>query len=157
MDKGAVFCSDRLTFRGISRDDAELIVEWRSEPENYKNFFSGRAITLEEHLAWFNKYLLDNTRFDFVIIDENGLKIGTVGISAYDGVSCEINYIIGEKAARGKGYAQEAVSAVTRLAFDDLGVERVYARILAGNCASAHVAEGAGYELYEWVYRCERH
>ncbi|MBQ2681367.1 MAG: GNAT family N-acetyltransferase [Eggerthellaceae bacterium] len=155
MDKFTQIESKRLVYRGITRDDADAIVKWRSNPANYRNFFSGRAITLEEHLAWFERYLDDETRYDFMIFDAEGQRIGTVGISELCDESCEVNYMIGELSARGKGYAREAVEAISRFAVVELGVKHVDARILAGNDASIRVAQSAGYELYELVYRFE--
>lgn len=44
----------------------------------------------------------------------------------------------------GKGYATEAVHRVLHLAFDDLGLRRVVARIDAENVASARLAARLG-------------
>ena len=38
LSKTYSFSSERLTYRGITRDDAQRIVEWRNDPENYENF-----------------------------------------------------------------------------------------------------------------------
>lgn len=156
MDNNSRFASDRLTFRGIRREDAPLIVEWRSDPENYRFFLNPRPITIEQHLSWFERYLKDETRYDFLVFDEKKDPIGVVGLSNITKDSCEVNYIIGARNARGRGFASEAVEAMTRIAFDELGVDSVFARILVGNEASEHVARKAGYEEFEHVYRISR-
>lgn len=152
MKKDSVYHSSRLTFRGISLDDAEDIVRWRSAPANYKNFFNAKPLTMESHLNWFAKYLEDPSRFDFVILDLDGLLIGTIGLSNITPEECEISYLIGETVARGKGYATEAINALTEVAFSELGVQRVVARILPENEASIRTIKKADYSLQELVY-----
>lgn len=156
LGKDYAFRSERLSYRGIAKEDAEIIVGWRSDPDNYNNFFNQRPITLEEHLTWFSNYLGDMTRYDFMILDETNARIGTVGLSDISAYACEISYMIGAKAARGKGFAKEAVRAATRLAFSKFGVTHVDARILPGNHASVKVVEGCGYAEAERVFRIER-
>lgn len=155
VDKGASFSSERLRFRGIAREDAELIVSWRSDPENLVNFFNTRPPTLESHLAWFEGYLKDPSRLDLMILDDEGRRIGTVTLSAIGSGSCEVGYLVGDRAARGKGYAAEAVRAACRYAFDALGLDRVDARIKPGNLASERVAAAVGFEERERVYSLE--
>ena len=156
MDKSSCYVSNRLAFRGIRKEDAPLIVEWRGDPDNYRFFLNPHPITIEEHLAWFERYLEDEARYDFLILDENRTPIGVVGLSNITADSCEVNYIVGAKEARGRGFASEAVEAMTRIAFDELGVESVFARILVGYEASEHVVRKAGYEEFERVFRVSR-
>ncbi len=153
MNKDSVYKSERLELRGIALEDAETIVRWRSDPANYKNFFDQHPLTMDEHLAWFDRYLIDDTRFDFMIIDSEGTRIGTVGLSAINHESCEISYMIGNVEARGKGLATEVVETMSNIAFEELGVQKVWARILSHNVASARVIEGGGFEETERVYQ----
>ena len=153
MDKDMTFKSERLFFRGLAEDDAEDVVAWRSDPENYRYFLSSRAISVGEHREWFQRYLGMGNRFDFVIVDSDGEKVGTCGLSNIDEESCEISYMIGAKSKRGLGYAKEAVDRLTRLAFEKLGVKCVEARVIAGNTASMAVLTGVGYSECERVFR----
>lgn len=154
LSKHYAFSSERLSYRGIAEADAKLIVSWRSEPDNARNFF-GTPPTLESHLEWFRRYLADASRYDFMIFDPDGARIGTVSLSGINGESCEVGYMIGDKSARGRGYATEAVRAATQLAFDELGIRCVDARIKVGNTASERVAAGGGFREYEHVWRLE--
>lgn len=154
LSKCHAFSSERLSYRGIEALDAELIVAWRSDPDNARYFF-GAPPTLESHLEWFRSYLDDPTRYDFMILDPNGTRVGTVSLSGIDGESCEVGYMIGDGSARGKGYATEAVRAVTRLAFDELGIRHVDARIRVGNVASEKVASGGGFREHEHIWRLD--
>jgi len=57
--------------------------------------------------------------------------------------SGEIGYVF-SPAQRGTGYAAEAAHAVLHLAFDDLGLHRVVARVDARNTASARLVTRVG-------------
>ena len=116
LTKDYSFESARLRYRGIERRDAEDIVRWRSDPANYRNFFNARPITMEDHLAWFDGYLKDTKRYDFLIETPDGKPVGTCGLSAIDESGCEISYMIGDVGSRGKGYATEALRALTEVA-----------------------------------------
>ena len=144
MNKDVSYRSARLLLRGIRREDAAKIVHWRSDPDNYRTFFDARPITMEEHLTWFERYLVDDARYDFMIFNEDGQPIGTAGLSSITDDSCEVSYMIGEKAERGKGYATEAVRLLTDVALRELGVKRVVARVRPENEASARVVIGGG-------------
>lgn len=152
MDKDFSFESERLRFRGIRESDAETIVAWRSDPANYRFFFNAKPITLEEHLAWFDRYLGDLTRYDFMMMGEGDEPIGTAGLSSIASGSCEISYMIGDVEARGKGYAKETVRRLTEVAFNELGVEEVVARVVPGNDASVAVLMGSGFAEVERVF-----
>ena len=155
LDKGYRFESERLSFRGIAVEDAETIVGWRNEPKNYKNFLNAKPITLESHLAWFRRYLNDSSRYDFMIF-ESGKPIGTCGLSAIVDKSCEANIMIGDVSCRGKGYATEACKAITEVAFDELGVDRVVAHILPHNTASIKMFQSCGFFESERIFTKER-
>ena len=156
LTKDYRFESARLRFRGVEERDAADIVRWRSDPANYRNFLDAHPITLEEHLAWFARYLGDPTRYDFVMEDASGKAIGTCGLSGISGEGCEASYMVGDVSARGKGYATEALRAITGVAFRELDVTHVDARVLAHNEASSKVALGGGFSEHERVYRIER-
>lgn len=155
MDKNYSFKSERLVFRGITREDADAIVAWRSNPANYKNFLNAKPITKEDHLKWFEGYLANPARFDFLILESDEKPIGTCALSDITEDSCEISYMIGDESCRGKGYAKEAVRALTKVAFEELGVKEIIARILTHNEASMHVVLGSGFSEYERIYRIE--
>lgn len=152
LSKDFVFSSQRLRFHGIRKEDAELIVSWRNDPDNYRNFLNAKPITLESHLKWFEGYLDDDTRFDFIIEDSSGTPIGTCGLSEISESGCEISYMIGALDARGKGYATEAIKALSELAFRELGVPVIEARILSHNVASRKAVEKCGFCEHNGVY-----
>ncbi len=57
----------------------------------------------------------------------------------------DVSYFIGERDEWGKGYASEAIAAVTWFAFTILDLHRVQAGVYAENAGSARALEKAGY------------
>lgn len=75
--------------------------------------------------------------------------VGGVGLMLQEDVqriSAEIGYWLGVS-AWGRGIASDAVKATTAYAFDELGLERVFAVANTRNKASARVLEKCGYLL----------
>lgn len=85
----------------------------------------------------------------FWCIEVGGEAGGGIGLSPGQDVerfSAELGYWLGE-AFWGRGNVTEAVAAVTRHAFETMGLHRVFALPYAHNEASARVLEKCGYRL----------
>lgn len=90
------------------------------------------------------------TRADFRyhMFDASGRMVGSTGLHRIKWAvpRFEIGYWL-RTDATGHGYASEAVRALTRVAFEQLGARRVDIRCDERNLASAAVAERCGYTL----------
>ena len=78
-----------------------------------------------------------------------GEAIGGIGLERFDDVhrgTAEIGYWLGA-AHWGRGYATDAVRALTAYGFETLGLERIQAGVYEWNPASARVLLKAGYIL----------
>ena len=85
----------------------------------------------------------------------DGQAVGGISLDVGEDVerlSAELGYWLGEP-YWGRGIMSDAVAVVTRYAFDDLGLIRVFALPFAHNAASCRVLEKAGYHR-EGVMRC---
>lgn len=84
------------------------------------------------------------TSFGIVV---DGEAVGGIGLEPGEDIArrtAEIGYWLGRR-FWGRGITTDAVRAVTRHAFDALGLHRVFAVPFAHNAASARVLEKAGY------------
>ncbi len=68
--------------------------------------------------------------------------------------SADLGLIIGRRSAWGKGYGTEAIALVTRYAFEELGLNKLWAGMYAENLGSYHAFIKAGYRE---VGRFRRH
>lgn len=155
-DKNACFESDRLLYRGITWEDAAQIVAWRSNGQIIRFFRSKIPLTMETHLAWFEKYRDDATRFDFMVTEKaSGRKTGIAGLQNLCGESVDVSYFI-DPLSQGRGFGTEAIRAISAYAFEHFKLKKLEAVILTGNCASQKAAEQAGFLLYSQTYRLEK-
>ncbi len=78
-------------------------------------------------------------------VDIGGKVVGGIGLNKIDGHKAEIGCWLGEK-YWSRGIMTEAIKMVTRYAFDQLKLKRVYACVFPFNKASRRVMEKAGYK-----------
>ena len=88
-----------------------------------------------------------NQPINFAIRDDSDGLIGGIGFHDFQtGHRAELGYWIG-KAYWGQGIMTEAVKALTRYGFEELGLVRVYAHVFTHNHRSAKVLQKAGFSL----------
>ncbi|MFB6618086.1 GNAT family N-acetyltransferase [Streptomyces sp. NPDC056367] len=101
----------------------------------------------------------DDTGYSFAVrLGEGGPLVAAVGVHVHEAFG-EKSYEIGYWAAkehRGRGYMTEAVTAVARWAFTELGAVRLEWRAEVGNAGSRAVAEKAGFRM-EGLLRASLH
>jgi RimJ/RimL family protein N-acetyltransferase len=78
-------------------------------------------------------------------IEVEGEFIGGIGLHKKMEHCFDVGYWISEK-HWGKGYATDALNTITKLAFDELKIDRIQAFVFEGNEASEKVLEKCGYE-----------
>ncbi len=147
--------TDRFSLRRSQPEDAEIISDYRRDPEvNRQQGWErtdpdGVRMEIEEMAArapgepggW----------VQFTVVERaTGRVVGDVGLSPADGEPgvIKVGYTIAP-AFQGRGFATEAVGALVRYAFDVLGADVVRAYASAENVASIRVAEKVGMRLEE--------
>ena len=151
MNKCESFESERLLYREINEQDADLIVKWRSNPEVFRFFRNPIPITHENHKRWYeNSYLNDMSRYDYIMSEkDSNLRIGCVGASNINNSdkSFEIFYFIGELGFQGRGLACEAVAALVEKMYYK-GNEITYAEIHRENIASIKIIQKLHFSVH---------
>jgi RimJ/RimL family protein N-acetyltransferase len=141
FDKNLKLETPRLLLRGITINDADKLVEWRSREDVYKWCNNARPITMKEHLAWFERYLANSSEIRLVIVEKaNNEKIGVVG-GEYINEKFVLMYLMGEDNYRGRGYVTEALRALISM----IVPTTVVAEVRAGNDASIRLLEKLGF------------
>jgi RimJ/RimL family protein N-acetyltransferase len=82
-----------------------------------------------------------------IMVCESGQHIGGTSLEKiqWRTRNAECGLTLGEKSAWGKGYAAEAGALVTRYAFRELNLEKVWATVMGDNDASRKTLEKLGY------------
>ena len=138
--------TERLWLRQIDESDTETVVRLRSDPAVYRYFASPHRLTNAEHLAWYRgSYRSNDNRIDWIAVEDiTGRVVGLYG--AKRNASCvEVSYLTAPD-AQGRGYAAEAVSAVSDWAKRMWQANSAIAVIHAENASSIRFAERLGFE-----------
>ena len=160
--------TERLLLRKMRLDDARAMFAYASDPEvtRYVLFETHRSI--EDSRAFLRYAEEGYERGDFggwgVVLKDSGAFVGTCGVDygyAPEHARAELGYVLSRE-HWGKGLIPEAVRAVIRFGFGRMELNRIQARCMAENTASARVMEKAGmtyegtlreHELIKGAYR----
>ena len=96
----------------------------------------------------------DFRRYYTFAIRQDGVLYGLLHMDDVDWVNghAEIGIAITEPEARGKGIASKAIRVMLRYAFEELGLNRITARIIDGNLPSMQLFKSLGF-VHEGVFR----
>ncbi len=140
---------DNIYLRPMTEDDTDLIVCWRNKP-SVRNYFIYQApFTREGHLHWLHEVVEKGCAAQMMICDkETDKPVGSVYIRDIDHTHHKGEYgiFIGEEEARGKGIGTLAAKKMIQYGFEELGLHRIYLRVLAGNEQAVRSYEKAGFE-----------
>ncbi len=130
--------------------DEESLVEHANNPKIWRNMRDRfpHPYTMEDASEWVRLAGGESPQTNFAIVVD-GKAAGGIGLILKEDISrcsAEIGYWLGE-ALWGRGIVTEAVRALTRWAFDNFGLNRIYAGVLEWNPASMRVLEKAGYQF----------
>jgi RimJ/RimL family protein N-acetyltransferase len=98
-----LFQENSIYVTTIDKDDLELVLAWRSNPDIYRYFRQQDGpLHWQEHKEWFNSQ--DNDRYDFIIHYQNR-RIGVVSLNRDD----EVGILLGDYSARRQGIATQVL------------------------------------------------
>jgi RimJ/RimL family protein N-acetyltransferase len=141
---------DSCVLRNWNSSDVESLVE---NANNYNIAISMRDLfpypyTLEDGKSWI-KITSSQEKNCFLAITLDDVAVGGVGLNLgedIERISAEIGYWLGEK-YWGKGITSSALKGIVEYGFNDLGLERIFAKPLEHNTASRRVLEKNSFKL----------
>lgn len=151
MNKALQFESENLLYRGITEEDAAQLVKWRSDKHIIEFFQNPTPLTMEQHLKWFQNYMNDVTRFDFIVKCKfDNLDIGFMGINQINEAekTCFINYTIADTRYRCRGYASESVNSLCKYYKNNRKLDCFYSLVHQKNFPSQKVMAKLKFEKY---------
>jgi RimJ/RimL family protein N-acetyltransferase len=141
----------RLRLRPLDPADADAVVAYRSRSEvcRYVPFEPMDRETIARHITgrWARQQI--TTEGDSLFLGVELVSVGqvtgdvTLWFQSAEHRGGEVGWVFNPDHS-GQGYATEAVHAVLHLAFDQLGLHRVVARVDARNDASLRLAARVG-------------
>ncbi len=130
----------------VERGDGERLFLWRREPE-VERWMCGRAAeSWDEHERWLDGFLANPDTRGW-IIRSRGQPVGLLTLKGLSGCDrcAQWGWYIGEAQARGRGVGRAAQALGLDLAFDELGLHKVAAEVLADNEVALKAQASAGF------------
>ena len=149
--------TERLVLRKMKPEDAGGVFAYASDPEVSRYVLWETHRTVEDSRAFLD---LVGRRYETggepewgMVYKGDGRFVGSCGFVAWDPehARAEMGYVL-HRGYWGRGLVPEAVRAMIRFGFERMDLNRVEARCLAENAASARVMEKAGM-AYEGTLR----
>ena len=140
---------NELYLRKIEYSDTDDIIRWRNQDEIRKFFIYQQLITKEEHITWLEDNIATRKTEQFIIVDKKKEhSIGSVYLRDvdYKNKKAELGIFIGEISYLGKGYGSKAAKIILKYGFNELGLNKVFLRVLADNSRAIRSYEKVGFQ-----------
>ncbi len=135
---------ERLRLRRASEGDCELLFAWANDRETRKNSFRTENIEFEEHAAWFERKMHEDSCQMFILLCAEK-EAGQIRLDWQDGQDVAgISYVIAPE-YRGMGLGSEILRLVEPFACGKV----LQGRVRRENVASAKCFEKNGYLMAE--------
>lgn len=145
-----MYRSKSLTLRAIESDDLSLMHAFVNDRETMRGAFAGMLYPSSMNDE--SRYLdgqssYTHGEYQFAIELNDGTLIGRCGFVKVDWKNrwAELAILIGEKAARGKGFGTEAVDLLCRFGFDELNLHKIKASVMDFNTSAIRCYEKCGF------------
>lgn len=137
-----------MQLRDVRRDDAEQLREWRNLPEIAAYMYSDHHISSEEHAAWFDRALHDESR-RFWIIQLDGEDVGLVNLYDIDRVHDRAAwaFYLASPSVRGRGVGSFVEFTTLEHVFEEMGLHRLTCEVLSTNMAVVEMHEKFGFTV----------
>jgi [ribosomal protein S5]-alanine N-acetyltransferase len=150
--------TDRLLLRKMRLDDADDMFAYASDPEVTRYVLWDTHRSVEDSTNFLRFATEGYERGDFLgwglVLKASGAFVGTCGMEVPDApehARAELGYVLSRE-HWGRGLMPETVRRMIRFCFETMNLNRVEARCIAENTASARVMEKAGMS-YEGTLR----
>ncbi len=139
----------KISLRELRECDAAGMLEWMQDPQISCFFrFDAASMTIDKCIDYIHS---SNEAADcrhYAIVDEKDVYLGTISLKGIDMNDASAEYAISTRScAHGTGVALQATKEIIRIAFEDLGLRRVYLNVLTDNMRANAFYKKAGFEF----------
>lgn len=140
--------------RKLEEKDARYMLEWMHDEDINQFFrFDAANMTYEDAIKYIENVNLKEDEVHYAIVDDNDEYLGTISLKHVDYENKKAEYAIStRKKAHGTGVAMKATYEIFRIAFEELGLNKVYLNVLSVNKRANKFYEKAGFE-YEGEFK----
>ncbi len=150
----------KTVLRAMELSDCEMVKDMFNDPE-MENLVVGWSYPISSYAQqkWFENHYNDQNSFRFVIETKEDGAVGIATLTNIDWKNKRATHGIklANKERRTKGIGTDAVMAIMRYAFDELGLHRLDGSWFDDNEASKHLYEKCGWTAEgvrrEFIYK----
>ncbi len=139
---------EQARLRLLAEGDLEMTLAWRNRDEVRRWFRQSGIVDIESHRRWFQAHQSGDDALMFVVEDvATGNAVGQVSVYGIDREAgeAEVGRFIAAPNASGKGFIRAAIVALTKFAFEELLLERVYLEVFASNERAIRLYASVGF------------
>lgn len=145
---GPVMAGERVRLEPPRLEYAPIYIRWFADRAVTRYMLTRHPTSLKKEEEWLEQMAASPEDVVWAMVRAAGdLLIGSVGLHkiSWRHHHGELGYAIGERDQWGKGHGTEAIKLATAYAFLELGLEKVWAMVIAPNEASRRALERNGY------------
>ncbi len=142
---------EKIRMRPLEPEDINLLYEWENKMEiwdvsNTKTPYSKHI--LAQYLLESAKDIYSSKQLRLIIENLENKPVGAVDLFDFDPYHSRagVGILIHNNEDRRKGYAGDALKALSNYAVEILGLKQLYANIAADNTESIHLFSKCGFE-----------
>lgn len=136
-----------VRLRDIGAGDAAQWLVWLNDPEILGLMDMVAPVTAEQHERFLRYAIAENENARWFAIEREGRFIGKVWLwdINWRHRRAEVRILVGERESWGSGAGADALSIVTKHAFETLGLHKIYAFVHERNARSKGAFLKAGF------------
>jgi len=142
---------ENIALRPIVKSDLQKLNAWKNDESVYMYLGGGyQPVSVDQQEKWMESLIdMSGNSRRFMIVDIDSSPVGMVGLYDINWIhrTCEIGVYIGEKGARGRGYASEACTLVELYAKEYLNLRKIKLNVVADNLTARKLWEKLGYKV----------
>ena len=140
----------KISLRSLEPEDIELLYKWENnleiwEVSNTKTPFSKHI--LAQYIIESAKDIYETKQLRLIIQNEKLEPIGAVDLFDFEPyhLRAGVGVLIHNNTDKNRGYATDALQALSTYTFEILGLKQLYANITADNTNSIHLFKKSGF------------
>lgn len=141
----------KISLRPIEPEDIDLLYQWENnmeiwEASNTRTPFS--KYILAQYIKESARGIYDTKQLRLIIENENKKLVGAVDLFDFEPyhLRAGVGIMIHNSSDKNKGYATDALAALSNYALNVLGVKQLYANIAEDNSVSIKLFDKAGFK-----------
>jgi RimJ/RimL family protein N-acetyltransferase len=141
-----------VKLRALEPGDIERVHKWHNDPELYQTLGGTMrfvSVAIEEQWLRDKSRVSDREVNLAICLASSCEHIGNIYLRDIDWVArhAEIHILIGDETHRGRGNGESAVRQLVAYAFKTLGLQKIYAFVLADNRRAVRSYEKCGFTV----------